>query len=278
MTVVAAFNWLDEIIIVADSRVSWNGKRPPEDVLIKLHIFNDARKAIVIGFAGDLQVIKTVMVQLNFKFEKYSHRFVLSILKDKVRRWIEEVTLGKLRPGIKRDIKFILCGMERSCHPEVKQDGLTIGHMPWPQMHFYEYTINCVSGKVQLISSPGPIVIGSGAALKAEIIEAFQRSIKFGFNLSALRPARALIVTDTISLIFKDSPQSPEVGGPFHYICLTPDRLQQNYVWPSDGNFKNFAITKSGTKTILYNSELNKTFTLNPVWEVSFLKNGNLEV
>jgi hypothetical protein len=152
VTVVVGFNWLSEMVMIADTRVSWSGSmRSPQDILKKLYVIQSPSKAAVLGFSGDVHAAKTVMVHLkDHKFQNYSRPFVMANLKDDLGRWIEEVTATKLRPETRANLKFMLCGIEPSRHPPVKRDNKVVGFLTVPEAHIYVYTVGKDSGKVMV--------------------------------------------------------------------------------------------------------------------------------
>jgi len=84
MTLVVGFNWISEMVMIADTRVSWQGTQlSPSDSLLKLYGIQGNSKSAVLGFCGDLQAARAVLVHLkDRKFQNYSRPLVIAQLKD----------------------------------------------------------------------------------------------------------------------------------------------------------------------------------------------------
>lgn len=145
MTVVVGFNWLSEVVVIADSRVSWqNNTHPPKDILRKLYPISLSNKSAVLGFCGDVQAAKLVMCFLwGNKLQNYKRPLVLPQFKDELRGWIEKAARDHLTARQRTGLQFMLCGIEPSRHPLVEKDGHIVGHIS----SFHEAHINVYSIK-----------------------------------------------------------------------------------------------------------------------------------
>ena len=270
MTVVVGFNAFSEVVMIADTRVSWpNNTRPSQDVLQKLYPIVGSRKAAVFGFCGNIEAAKTVMVHLKErKFKRIERHFVIVTLKDYLQRWIEEVTTTQLEPEARAKLSFILGGIEPSRHPPIKRGTKITGFLRFPEVHIYVYTVNEDNGKVAVSKRSGFAVIGSGRELEKEIEKKVYQGIRFGFKQPNLHWARTFLIGDVIASLFKEN-QSVTVGGPFQTIRITPTGLEESYIWPPNAKWKNVEIQREATKTTIYNPVSNEKYTVYPVWELS---------
>lgn len=290
LTVVAAFNWFSEVVVIADTRVSQRVKviRPdfPEspqdflktwDCLKKLYSIQSPRspeKAAVLGFSGDIRAAKTVIVHLSkYKFQNYKRRLVMANLKEELRRWIEEATVSKLEPRARGGLKFMLCGIEPSRHMSGKRRNgktviFTVGSLPTSEAHIYIYTVNKDSGKVTVSKRLGSAVIGSGRRLKREIMKKANGALKFGFRHPHLHQGRAFLISHIVGLMFEENQSIKDVGGPFQAIRITPNGLIDMYVWPPSAKHHNVEVRHEGARSTIFNAVLGEEYTLYPVWEL----------
>lgn len=269
MTVIVGFSWLSEMVMIADTRVSWpNSTRPPHDILRKLYKIGDTRKSVVLGFSGDLSAAKTIITYLkDRKFKHLRRRFVIARFKDDLRTWIEQAATHNLSPELRDKVRFMLCGVEPSRHPPIHRDGRVVGVLNVPECHLYVYTIGKNSGHVMVSERRNFAVIGSGQDLENEIREKMKELIHFGFDQPNLHWARVFILSDIVASLFKER-QSDTVGGPFQTIRLTKDGLQEFYLWPPGVEDKNVEVQQDKRQTTIFNSALNEQYSLYPIWEL----------
>ena len=272
MTVVIGINWYTEMLILADTRVSWTDEsRLPEDILRKLYILGDHRKTAVLGFSGQIAAAQTIMKYLiEMKFQHMRRRFVIDRLKDDLRTWIEEVSIQKISPKDRSSLSFILCGLEPYRPPFFGKNSekMLSSHFLNREVHLYVYKIHADSGRVSINKHQDVAIIGSGKEMRNEILGELNKTIGFGFQQSNLHWARALITTQRIAELFKQSEYDMSVGGPFQTIRLTPERAEERYTWPPDLDYYDVQVTKDKDVTTIYNPRQEKTYMLYPLWNL----------
>jgi len=272
VTIVVGFDWLTETVMIADTRVSWeNNQFPPKDILRKLYTLGDSKKSAVLGFSGDLHAAKKVMTFLiKQKFLGYKRPFVIRQFRDDLHQWIEEIALAKLTPKQRKELSFMLCGIEPSRRPSILEDGKITGYTPFTESHIYVYTIG-ENGNVRVNKRPkGFAIIGTGRKLRKAVIEQIQETIHFGFNDPKLHWARAALINEIVASLAKENKAVSTVGGPFQVIRITPDGLKTDYTWPPDVDSKNVEIRIEGSKTIIHNPASGESYVLHPIWDSPF--------
>lgn len=289
MTVVAAFNWFSEVVVIADTRVSqkcksiWPDSSHPSqdflqtwDCLKKLYSIRsprDPHKAAVLGFSGGIQAARTVIAHLGkHKFQNYKRHLVMVNLKDELRRWIEEATVSKLGPEERNGLTFMLCGIEPSRHISGKRNGrpvvFTVGSLSTSEAHIYVYTVDKDSGEVTVSQRLGSAVIGSGRKLEREIKRRANEALRFGFRHPQLHQGRAFLIGHLVDLMFEEDQSIRNVGGPFQAIRIMPSGLTDIWAWPAKVKYHNIKVRHEGTKTVIFNPTLGEEYTLYPVWEL----------
>jgi hypothetical protein len=274
MTVIVGINWLWEIVLAADTRVSWKSQGivlETEDILKKLYAIpnpQDPKRIPVLGFScNDLRAAKAVVAHLRTdKLPSYKRPLITAHLKDELRGWIEEVTTTELSPDMRSGLTFMLCGIDPRGPSVVRQNNEVVRRMGMPRAHLYVYEVSKKSGKVRVREEPYIAVIGSGQKLGQEIRESSYRWMGFG-GLNQMQWVRAHIIADITSMMCKRS-RLAGVGGPFQAVCITPDGLTTHYVWPSGTEPEGVEVVQEGEKTIIKNPVLTKTYTLYPIWEL----------
>jgi hypothetical protein len=276
MTAVVGINWLWEVIVVADTRVSWRSRDTvlkKEDVLKKLYTIESStspQKTAVLGFScDDLRTAKAVMIHLKVrKFQNYGRPLVMAHLKDDLHGWIEEVTIAKLSPEMRKGLRFMLCGIEPSRPSVVKKNDKVIRRIRMPRAHLYVYKVDRRSGRVTVDSEQDIAMIGSGRRVIDRIRESSNRWIGFG-GLGQMQWARAHIMAEIVSLICRDSALG-DIGGPFQTGCITSTGLVgDHYVWPPGVGSSVVKTEQEGERTIISNPLLGKKYILHPIWELS---------
>ncbi|MBN2267219.1 MAG: hypothetical protein JW725_02655 [Candidatus Babeliaceae bacterium] len=271
MTVVIGFNWLTEVVMLADSRISWEDhQHPPQDILQKLYRFGDSNNSVVLGFCGDLLAARKVIFFLvASKLRKYKRPFVVSQFGDELVRWIEQAARSELTPKQRTNIKFMLCGIEPSRHPPILKDGKIIGHTSFVEAHIYIYTIS-KNGKVDCDKRPKwCAVIGTGNELECAITNKLEEARKFGSNEPQLHWARAIVGGEAIAQVIAESERvSVTVGGPFQVVRITTKGLETHYIWPWDIENRNVEVQDDNSKIVLSNPSIKEKYILYPIWEL----------
>lgn len=273
MTVIIGINWFSEMVMIADTRMSWvDGSHPPQDIVRKLYKIGNQQKSVVFGFCGNLKAAKTVLLYLKQrKFENLKRRFVIATFKDNLRTWLEEAILASLTSEERTSLKFMLGGIEPFRPPySLDSNGkVLIGHLINPEVHLYVYSIKKDSDKVTVSHYKQFAIIGSGKGLAPKIQQQIKQTIEFGFNQPNLHWARAELLGQITASLFKSSPFDDSVGGPFQVIRITPQGLYESYIWPPGSEHINIQIRDDSKKITIVNSSSNLSYTLYPVWELN---------
>ena len=272
MTAVVSVSFLSEIIMVADTRVSWpSTPLPPADILQKLYAISSRRtqqKVAVLGFSGAIQAAKAVMIHLGKdKLQNYSRPLIMVNLKDQLKRWIEEVTMTNLSAESRRGLSFMLCGLEPSRAATIRKGNVLVKYPQLMETHIYIFRVSQDTGTVEVLRKGGFTVIGSGAELRRDLARKVPPLISFAFNQPNLHWARAHLVGQVVNAVFEHG-SVPTVGGPFQVARITAEGLFCEYIWPGSMQPTKVEVTQEGQKTIVYNPDRNETYTLHPVWSL----------
>lgn len=272
MTAVVGVSLLSEVIMVADTRLSWPGtSAPPEDILQKLYAIpcpRNENKVAVLGFSGAIQAAKAVMIHLGKdKLQNYSRPLIMVNLKDQLKRWIEEVTMTNLSAESRRGLSFMLCGLEPSRAATIRKGNVLVKYPQLMETHIYIFRVSQDTGTVEVLRKGGFTVIGSGAELRRDLARKVPPLISFAFNQPNLHWARAHLVGQVVNAVFEHG-SVPTVGGPFQVARITAEGLFCEYIWPGSMQPTKVEVTQEGQKTIVYNPDRNETYTLHPVWSL----------
>lgn len=264
--------------MVADTRVTWLTRQhtitKSKDALKKLYAIRSSKKATVLGFSGDIEAAKKIIIYLGKhkfgKFFVYNRPLIMANLKDDLRRWMEEA--AELYPEVWGKIKFMLCGIEPSRHPPLMKEGKVIGHTPFVEHHIYTYEITKEGNVFVNMKRVDFDVIGAGEELDKKIREKVKRTFRFANGAPELRWARAVVLCEEIAQIVKENEEvSTKVGGPFQVVRITPDRLEDHWIWPPDEGDRNVEVHQAqGGITVISNPLLEKKYLLYPIWKFPF--------
>jgi hypothetical protein len=240
MTVVVGADYGSEILVLSDTRVSFDDPDTPpaRDGLIKVVTIRFFDRRAVLGFSGDIRVIQAIVGSLRRK-AKYGRDFrcLRTIVKDcieatinidRIRAWIQE----SCRKGRKGPLlQFMLCDLD-----------------PSEQTHIYLYevqksrsveckkaeTTNRLIGGGRLVRGT-VAAIGFGSKFAEEIWEATLHPIGRPSNYAdydAYVKARAMLGWGILSSCFQ-SKDLKEVGGPFVVTVVRPDGIIGPHpMWP----------------------------------------------
>jgi hypothetical protein len=276
MTVVIGVDYLDEILVIADTRVSYGGKYDKNYGLKKLLIFGNKNKVLILGFCGKVCAAQAVIrhIMEDKLTPNYKRRLIISHLKEDIRRWIEEITTTL--PSDQRDrLSFMLCALESLRRRPVKNEGVT-KILPFFERHIYTYRIKG-DGKVEVVDDElekrnilvkcNIAVIGIEEELVSKISKNAADLINFGRKMPNFHIARAVVLEHTISSIFQEVDHK-KVGGPFQIVRIVPppNPSQLIYQWSQVGN-KNIEVTHKNDRTTMTNLSTNETCILLPIWE-----------
>jgi hypothetical protein len=268
MTIIVGLSWLTELVMIADSRVSWaNPSRPPQDILRKLYTITDNNDSAVLGFSGNLKAASIIMKHLHErKFRNMRKKFIIERFKDDIRRWIEEIVLQEVPSELWGEASFILGGIEKRRHPKFT-DGTMDYWSNLPEMHIYVYHISKSSGFVTVVRKFPYAIIGSGKALDNEIRPRIAQVASFGGSESRLHWARSMLLTKMIAQI-SEQKASSAIGGPFQIIRITNEKMEQFYIWHHEENQTNLQVSQDITSTTIRHPDLNVQCTIYPIWEL----------
>ena len=265
MTVVVGVDYLDEILVIGDSRVSYpNGQYEANRGLKKLLVFGNKNKVAALGFAGHINGARVVIGNLMRKLTpNYKRPLVIAHLKEDMRKWIQEVVI-ELPSAELEGLSFILCALEPSRRRPLRR-GEVIVPSPFPERHICIYSVN--SRKQVEMRDGGPIaVIGSGRELESNIQHQVSHLINFGRGAPNFQMNRLTVAHDVISLMFHDL-NSSSVGGPFQIIRIVPppSKSQEIYMWFPEA--PEVEVEHKRDMSIMRNRRTGETCTLFPIWE-----------
>ena len=263
MTVIIGADYNSEILVVADTRVSFGKKHniPPKDQLVKLVSIQFFQRQAVLGFSGNIPFAKYVIELLGIHAQVSKS---CGDLKEDLRGWIENAIRMK-RP--RYHLEFMLCDFD-----------------PTEEAHIYVYDIRedgkvllQPQGIVNVIDSGGRpgrgkvAIIGSGRELKERVYEATLNSVgnpEQYDSYEAYSNVRALMAVTVIDHEFRTI-NSQDVGGPFTVIRLRPKTLiGPHYLWPlDDKGTSDIRQTQDGKCTILSRPSTGETYTLYKIFD-----------
>lgn len=280
MTAIIAIDYLTEILIIADTRIStiMNGKQKyvVNWGLKKLTpiISPDGQTVLVLGFSGDVKLARKVFKFLfvDKKISTYSRRFVISHIKDDIFKWISEFVESEwAKPNTYSLTNFLLCGLEPKLNRPLRDiNGKSVKwpFTPFKPSHIYTYSISN-SGKVLLKNHKPMAIIGSGKYEQEEKInEIRERLIGFGRGDTEMDNIRAWQVMREIAFTFEDA-NSKTVGGAFQVIRLSIPSKNNVEIWrwmATPGSTPENVEVIDKNDTIIMKTRTKK-FTIDPIWK-----------
>jgi len=263
MTVIISADYESEILVLADTRVSFGKKSgtPPRDQLIKLIGVDFFGRQAILGFSGNILYAQSIIESLRRRAKYFRSS---GDLKEDFRRWIEDAIKMKRK---RHHIQLMLCDFD-----------------PAEEAHIYVYDIK-KNGKVQLqpqgtidMIVPGGhpgrgkvAVIGSGTELRDKIhgttLRPFGDPRKYD-DYEAYSRVRMLMIEGLISSEFMGI-DSQEVGGPFTIMRLRPNALiGPTYTWPiGSGDTSDVEFSQEGKKIILRKPSTGEEYVLYSIFD-----------
>lgn len=241
MTVIVAIDYLTELLVIADARVSYkSGRIDTKHGLQKLLpiLSRDKATPATLGFSGDVALAKAVFHHLlvNKQINNYQRPFIISQLKDDIERWIQEAVDIQWGNGHQEKASFLFCAIEPKVQrPFFDSQGNRIPSPlaePFKECHIYEYTISD-RGKVQTQRHQHIAMIGSGKKeQEQEITRVSEKLLGFGRGHSEHDLHRAFLVMREMAFAFEDA-ASRTVGGAFQVVrmVLPPKNSMQLWRW-----------------------------------------------
>jgi hypothetical protein len=268
MTVVVGINYLDEILVIADTRVSYsNGTYDQSLGVKKLLILGNVDKVAVVGFSGPIEVGKQVFKYLIQHKHPQRRRFVIETFKDDLARWIQEAASALPIEKLKGS-SFMLAALEPSRRLPMKRRGQIVPS-PFIESHLYTYRYT-ESGRLQVERHRNFAVIGSGKELESTIVDKAKALINFGRKMPNFRLTRAIVVNEVISSLFKDK-GSKTVGGPYQVVRIAPPPKpsQLIYQW-LDIDDADVVVNNIGDTTIMENQKTGERYELISIWDCNW--------
>ena len=270
MTLVVGVDYDDEILVFADTRVSFRGNptvRPLVDRLIKLVTVRFGERTAVLGFSGNVDKAKAVVESLRRKAKYYSSSGDLP-LDFKV--WMEEAV--RMRQDRHR-LKFMLCDLDPDRDGRLHEYTINEnGHVELTQPEPVEMLSIDSDGKLRHGSRSVLSIIGSGKSQKKQIAEACLQSVRSskGFkSYEAFSDVRAGMAEGIISTVFRDIGSST-VGGPFTIFRIRPNEIVgPQYTWPALDVPQKIQVREENLKTIIHNLGTNETYDLYTIFDYS---------
>lgn len=253
MTLVVGVDFGDEMLVLADSRLSYaDGSPPPMDCLKKLLVIGfTGRTEAVLGYSGNVLAIQSIVDNIRIRAKAGFSKS--GILKDDLKVLMEDA----IRMKRKRDkIQFMLCDFN-----------------PGDGVRLCVYTLH-KDGRVELSPKDRVAIIGSGAKLTDKILDSVRHSFRNhpeGYcTYESFSGVRKGMIEGPIAGYFRDI-DSQEVGGPFMMLILRSDGVSAPvFTWPWGSDSLGVEITSIKTykgtyKTILYKPSTGERYTLFPL-------------
>lgn len=279
MTVIVAIDYLTELLVIADARVSYlsSGQYDAKHGLQKLLpiLSPDKSTPATLGFSGDVALAKAVFHHLlvNKQINNYQRPFIISQLKDDIERWIQEAVDAAWANNLKTKASFLFCAIEPKVErPTFDSQGNRIPSPlaePFKECHIYSYTISD-SGKVHVQRHQKIALIGSGKTeQEPEIIKISEKLIGFGRGDPNQDLNRAFAVMREMAFAFEDA-ASRTVGGAFQVVrmVLPPKKSMQIWRWLAGNplSIKDVEITEQDEVITMKHKGKGSSFALYPIW------------
>lgn len=218
MTVVVALPLFHKVIVIADSRVSWEGKDEVDDILQKIYQVGDR---MVVGFSGLLDGAYPVFRTIKENEKTYTGTNLFRDMEGWIRR-----EYRKLKPEHQKGLSFLLV--------QVKRQTLDIKRFPPDMLKYRIIMLEPNRSKPgELRYRDGIPVIGSGRQELNTIEDIFQEYYGFvNVSFQHRNPnIHAWVIVDEFIRHFM-AKQPDKVGGLFQCATLNAEGIQ----WLSYGS------------------------------------------
>lgn len=292
MTAIIAFNYITEILVIADTRVSY----PTAKEKLKYDGLHGLRKTVpihnkedgniaILGFSGEVSFAKALFRYLlvEKKLNNYQRPFVIEQLHEDIRKWIIEFR-RQGRVTNNHLFQMLFAGFEpKRKIPFQDQAGKPISpSFDFRECHLYVYTVT-ETGNVQTRRETGSYaVIGSGQnEAPTDIEEIYTQWIGFGRGHPEHDIHRAWAVGNWISHAF-ETIGSRTVGGPIEILRLVPPPYETSTLWLWEpggmtGPPPTLKVVDQSDGTILIeNSKNGQEMTIYPIWHQERWRPGKL--
>lgn|GEM_PF-4151902 len=279
MTIVVASNFIDQLIIAADTRVSMdNNIYYPNVGLIKVSLFNFRATPVVIAlaFCGRISAGGKILdYVIKKKLNNYNsdRPIAFTYLADKLEGWISEI-VQTIRSDELKDTALMFCGFELLRTPTFNKQKPSQAHFFEPYMVTYTIDMKTQIKKVIRERHFRTAIIGSGRIQKERIDQQtyiFQNAL--GSDIAAtlgaarLEEARSVIVADSLIQLFRDNQPDYKIGGPFQIVALTPHHPARIRFWWAENRESSYDESEVRVNKSHYTLSHKKTgqkFTLRP--------------
>lgn len=224
MTVVVALPLFHKVIVIADSRVSWQGKNEVDDILQKIYQVGDR---MVVGFSGLLDGAYPVFKAIKENGKTYTGT---NLFRD-MEGWIRH-EYRKLKPEYQKGLSFLLV--------QVKRQTLDIKKIPPDMLRYRIIMLEPDKSRTgELRYRDGIPVIGSGRQELNTIKDIFQEYYGFvDVSFQYRNPhIHAWVIVDEFIRHFM-AKQPDKVGGLFQCATLNAEGIQ----WLSYGSIGDVSL------------------------------------
>lgn len=277
VTLVFGFNGLNEVILVADSRVSFDNNLEPKDILLKVYSFVGIHPPMALGFSGRLSAIKRVMEFLSKeKLRNPPKRVVVPEFAQRLRGWIEHIVKTEISQPERKGLAFLLGGLEPGRPPKsYKQDG-SYSYLNLPSGYLYRYNVNPTTGGVTISANGPALAIGSGADIIRELERKGMEYLSAGFGNEFAPAFRATIIASDIASTYRNL-HSRTVGGPFQLVRLTPSRHYEAPIFAPEENKGDPIVNQASGVRQLSFPDLGEIYPLYSIYQLDLANIANLE-
>jgi hypothetical protein len=219
MTIVVALPLFHKVIVVADSRVSWEGRSEKDDILQKIYQVGDR---MIIGFSGPPDGAYPIFKAIGENEKTYSGT---NLFRD-VEGWIRR-EYRRVEAKYQRYLSFVLV--------QVKRQTLNINKFP-PDMLKYQIIMlepnRSKPGELQCRRDRFPVIGSGGQELNAirNIFQEFYSFVDVSFQFRNSHIHAWAIVDELIRHFMAKKPDT--VGGLFQCATLNAEGIQ----WLSYGS------------------------------------------
>jgi hypothetical protein len=262
MTVVAAIPFFQYLVVIADSRVSYQDiPGEADDILQKLYPIGNKTFGfrVVIGFSGPLRGAYEVLEGVRKKARSYSKPAVAANLLKDIVRWIQ-FDYRRVQPENRKGLSFLLAAVEPSRDKSVKKPDW-IPFIP----SFSSLTLKPSD------TEPAKLVIESRNIIKAIGVsdEEFRDELKdkmqkyFGLQYKYPEIGMQMVVDDLMLYFMQRQDKHNKVGGLFQCANLSAEGVK----WLSYGSIGDIVMKFENGGYVQQNKITGKTVPLMTISE-----------
>jgi hypothetical protein len=236
MTIIAALDFFQEIIVIGDTRVSYGDQFVANYGIKKLVVIGLEKIAVGFGFCGPILPAKKVIADLTRNPIKPDPKvFSIDLIHYILKLRIQESLVNFKYEEVK-GLAFLFAAFDpHNLRPVYTDDTHTklAGHVDFNQRYFIVYQVQEDMSVISIKPNARIVAIGSGKKEIATVGEYSLNLLNMGFNTpddSATRNDRAYLISLKLLERF-ELIKSATVGGPFEVLRITRSGWQGFYAW-----------------------------------------------